>query len=136
VKKSGLKPDATFYTELQTAQDRNAGNITADDSTATGTPVANPRVMVDLDATNVMRIAREATLEQFLPLKVAGIVFAGGGSDYVEILINIDGCPCEPCQFAIGTFRDGSEVALRDQIGEHLRRYFDEYRSVHRLHTA
>ena len=77
--------------------------------------------MADLDATNVMRIAREVTLEQSLPLKVAGVVFAGGGGDYVEILINIDGCPCEPCQFAIGAFRDGSEVALRDEIGERLR---------------
>jgi hypothetical protein len=92
--------------------------------------------MADLDATNVMRIAREATLEQSLPLKVAGVVFAGGGSDYVEILINIDGCPCEPCRFAIGAFRDGSEIELRDEIGEHLRRYFDEYRSVLRRRSA
>lgn len=91
--------------------------------------------MADLDATNVMRIAREATLEQSLPLKVAGIVLAGG-SDYIEILINIDGCPCEPCQFAIGAFRDRSEVALRDAIGEHLRRYLDEYRSVLRRRIA
>jgi hypothetical protein len=86
--------------------------------------------MADLDATNVMRIAREATLEQSLPLKVAGVVFAGGGADYVEILINIDGCPSEPCQFSIGAFRNGSEVALRDEIAGHLRRYLDEYRSV------
>ena len=78
--------------------------------------------MAHWDATNVMRIAREATLEHSLPVKVAGVVFAGG-SDYVEILINIDGCPCEPCQFAIGAFRDGSEVALRDEIGERLRQY-------------
>jgi len=87
--------------------------------------------MADLDATNVMRIAREATLEQSLPLKVAGVVFAGGGGDYVEILINIDGCPSEPCQFSIGAFRNSSEVALRDEIAEHLRRYLDEYRSFH-----
>ncbi len=92
--------------------------------------------MVNLDASNVMRIAREATLEQSLPLKVAGVVFAGGGSDYVEILINIDGCPCEPCQFAIGAFRDGSEVELRDEIGERLRQYLDDYRSVHMRRTA
>jgi hypothetical protein len=92
--------------------------------------------MVDLDATNVMRIAREATLEQSLPLKVAGVVFSGGGSDYVEILINIDGCPCEPCQFAIGAFRDRSEVALRDEISERLRRYLENYRAVHMRRTA
>jgi hypothetical protein len=92
--------------------------------------------MADLDATNVMRIAREVTLEQSLPLKVAGVVFAGGGGDYVEILINIDGCPCEPCQFAIGAFRKGSEVELRDEIGERLREYLDGYRSVHMRRTA
>ena len=90
--------------------------------------------MADLDASNVMRIAREATLEQSLPLKVAGVVHTGG--DYVEILINIDGCPGEPCQFAIGAFRDGSEVALRDEIAERLRRYLDDYRSVHMRRTA
>ena len=92
--------------------------------------------MVDFDATNVMRIAREVTLEQSLPLKVAGVVFAGGGGDYIEILINIDGCPCEPCQFTIGAFRTGSEVALRDEIGERLRHYLDGYRSVHMRRTA
>jgi hypothetical protein len=92
--------------------------------------------MADLDATNVMRIAREVTLEQSLPLKVAGVVFAGGGGDYVELLISIDGCPCEPCQFAIGAFRTGSEVALRDQIGERLREYLDDYRSVHVRRSA
>ena len=91
--------------------------------------------MADLDATNVMRIAREVTLEQSLPLKVAGVVLAGG-SDYVELLINIDDCPCEPCQFAIGAFRDGSEVALRDEIGDRLRQYLDDYRSVHMRRTA
>jgi len=92
--------------------------------------------MADLDASNVMRIAQEVTLEQSLPLKVAGVVFAGGGSDYVEILINIDGCPCEPCQFAIGAFRDGSEVALRDEIGKRLRQYLDDHHSIHMRRTA
>jgi hypothetical protein len=91
--------------------------------------------MVDLDATNVMRIAREATLEQSLPLKVAGIVFSGRG-DYVEILINIDGCPCRPCQIPISALRDSSEIALRDEIGERLRLYLDDYRSVHMRRTA
>ena len=92
--------------------------------------------MVNFDATNIVRIAREVTLEQSLPLKVAGVVFAGGGGDYVEILINIDGCPCEPCQFAIGAFRNGSEAELRNEIGERLRRYLDGYRSVHMRRTA
>jgi hypothetical protein len=45
--------------------------------------------MIDL-MRHYMRIAREVTLEQSLPLKVAGVVRAGGG-DYIEILINIDG---------------------------------------------
>lgn len=92
--------------------------------------------MADLDATNVMRIAREATLEQSLPLKVAGVVFAGGGGDYVEILINIDGCPSEPCQFSIGAFRNGSEVELRDEIGGNLRRYYDEHCTFPARRTA
>jgi hypothetical protein len=92
--------------------------------------------MIDLDATNIVRIAREVTLEQSLPLKVAGVVFAGGGGDYVEILINIDGCPCEPCQFTIGAFRGGSEVELRDEIGARLRQYLDGYRSVQMRRTA
>jgi hypothetical protein len=105
-------------------------------STCDGHSSCRFQVMVDLDATNVMRIAREATIEQSLPLTVAGAVFAGGGSDYVEILINIDGCPCEPCPFAIGAFRDQSEVALRDDIGLRLRKHLDDYRSVHTRRTA
>jgi hypothetical protein len=87
--------------------------------------------MADLDVSNVMRIARETTVEQSLPLKVAGVVFGGAGGDYVEILINIDGCPSEPCQFAIGAFRNGSETALRDEIAVRLRGYLDAYRSIH-----
>jgi hypothetical protein len=100
-----------------------------------GTPVASYQSWHHWDATNVMRIAREATLEHSLPVQVAGVVFAGG-SDYVEILINIDGCPCEPCQFAIGAFRDGSEVALRDEIGKRLRQYLDDHHSIHMRRTA
>ena len=37
---------------------------------------------------------------------------------------------------AIGAFRDGSELALRNQIAEQLRRYFDDYRAYQRRQTA
>lgn len=105
-------------------------------ATTTGTSVAKSSRMADLDATNVMRIAREVTLEQSLPVKVAGVVPGGGEGDYVDILITIDGCPCEPCQFAIGAFRGESEGALRDELGVHLRKYLDDYRAVHMRRSA
>jgi hypothetical protein len=86
--------------------------------------------MADFDVSSLMRIAREVTLEQSLPLKVAGVVFSGGG-DYVEILINIDGCKSDPCQFAIGAFRDASEDELRDEIAFQLRRALEDHRALY-----
>ena len=86
--------------------------------------------MAELDVANVMRIAREVAFEQFLPLKVVGVVFGGGG-DYVEILINIDGCAIQPCQFAIGTFRNGTEADLRTELATRLSRHLDDYRALH-----
>ena len=59
------------------------------------------------------------------------LIDAGSGGDYVEILINIDGCKSDPCQFAIGTFRDASEDGLRDEIAFQLRRALEDHRALY-----
>jgi hypothetical protein len=77
-----------------------------------------------------MRIAQQAVREQSLPLDVVGVVGAGG--DYVEILVNIDGCATEPCRFALGAFRGESETTLLHELETQLRRHYEENREAQR----
>jgi hypothetical protein len=70
--------------------------------------------MAEFDVEDVTRIAREAAREQTPTVKVAGVVLGAGGSDYIEILVNLEGCRAEPCQFSLGVFRNVSEAALED----------------------
>ena len=78
--------------------------------------------MADLNMSEVARIAREAAREQSLPVEVVGAL-GGADSRYVEILVSVDGCAREPCQFEIGVFRDLSEASLRQEIGARLRQH-------------
>jgi hypothetical protein len=87
--------------------------------------------MTDLDVSDVMRIAQQAVREQSLPLDVVGVVGSAGG-DYVEILVNIDGCAVEPCRFAIGAFRGESEATLLHELETQLRRHYEEHREEER----
>jgi hypothetical protein len=85
--------------------------------------------MTALDVSDVMRIAQQAVREQSLPLDVVGVVGSSGG-DYVEILVNIEGCACEPCRFAMGAFRGESETTLLQELETQLRRHYEEHRPV------
>jgi hypothetical protein len=77
--------------------------------------------MPDLNLSAVTRTARNTALEHSLLLEVVGVVLGGAGNDYVEILVNVHGCANQPCQFAIGVFRNATEAALsrpcRHRIG-------------------
>jgi hypothetical protein len=86
-------------------------------------------MMPELDASDVTRIARDAAREESLPLEVVGAVLGGSGSDYVEILVNIDGCTSEPCRFEIGVFRGVPEVTLRHEIAARFHQYLEERRT-------
>ena len=87
-----------------------------------GTMIAKLPVMADLNLSEVARIAREAAREQSLPIEVVGVL-GGADSRYVEILVNVDGCAREPCQFEMGVFRDLPEARLRQEIGARLRQH-------------
>jgi hypothetical protein len=61
-------------------------------------------------------------------LEVAGVTLAAGGGEYVEIILNIQGCRKEPCQVALGLLRSDTEPALHVQIASKLRQHFGEHR--------
>jgi hypothetical protein len=87
--------------------------------------------MPDLSADDIARIASDAVREQSMPLEIAGVVLRGD-TDYVEILMNIDQCAIEPCQMAIGVFRDKTEAALRREIVNRIRDHLNKYGPVPR----
>ena len=84
--------------------------------------------MAEFEVEDVTRIAREVAREQSATIKVAGVVLGAGGGDYVEILVNLEGCRVEPCQFSLGVFRNASEAALKNAVSEQLRRHLDQHR--------
>jgi len=83
--------------------------------------------MTELDGSDVKRIAREAARELSLPLEIVGVVMSGSNTDYVEILVTVQGCASEPCHVAVGVFRNASEPDLKDAITARLRRHLDEH---------
>jgi hypothetical protein len=85
--------------------------------------------MPKLEVSEVTRIAREAASQQSLPVEVVGAVLGGADSQYVEILIALNGCAKEPCRFEIGVFRDIPEARLRDEIAARLQSHADEQRT-------
>src|SRR4030095_11977150 len=84
--------------------------------------------MPQLDVSAVTRIARQVAFQQAVPLEVVGVLRSGPGSGYVEILVNIDDCTGDPCQFLIGVFRNLSESALVTDIASRLRRLYENHR--------
>lgn len=78
-----------------------------------------------LSVTEVTRIAGEAARAASPSLEVAGVSMSGG-SGYSEVLVTIRGCRAEPCQVAVGVFRDMPEAELRDEITASLRRRIEQ----------
>ena len=81
-----------------------------------------------LSVTDVTRVATEAARAEAPGLEVVGVSFSGDGGDYAEVLLRVQGCRENPCQISLGVFRSLSEPALREEIGEKLRRPADEHR--------
>jgi hypothetical protein len=82
--------------------------------------------MPELNVSDVTRIARDAAREQSLPLEVVGAVLGGADSQYVEILVDVEGCRREPCRFEIGVFRNVPEARLREEIAARLQRHAED----------
>ena len=84
--------------------------------------IRGEEVIVSLTVDAVTRIAKEAAHAASPALEVVGITLGGGASsDYIEILVNINGCRDTPCQLEVGAFRDVSEPILLAEIERKLR---------------
>ena len=79
-----------------------------------------------LSMAEVRRIAAEVAQAESPSLEVSGI-HINGGSGYSEVLMTIRGCRPEPCQVAVGVFRDMPEPALREEIATVVRRHLSEH---------
>jgi hypothetical protein len=86
--------------------------------------------MTHFDVEDILRMARDAAREQSTSVRVAGVVLGAGESDYVEILVNLEGCLADPCQFSLGVFRNAPAAALKSAIAEQLRQHVEQHRSL------
>jgi hypothetical protein len=81
--------------------------------------VANPQLTLDA----ITRIATEVALEHSPPVRVFGTVLTTPGSEYVEVVVNIEGCHEDPCQLQLSVFRNVDVATLRKQISDQLGRH-------------
>ena len=77
--------------------------------------------------TEVSRIAKAAARRASPQLDVMGVTFNAGGSDYIEILLQIRGCQTDSCQIVVGVLRNVSEETLELDIAAQLRRHLAEH---------
>jgi hypothetical protein len=82
---------------------------------------------VALSIDEVTLIARTVASRTSPALDVSGVTLGGGeGSEYVEILVLIDGCETPPCRVSIGTFRHLDPSRLERDIARDLRKHLRE----------
>lgn len=84
--------------------------------------------MANLDVAEVTRVATEAARQTSTDLEVVGVTLGAGGAEYVEVILNIRGCHQEPCQVALGVFRNHTVPALHNEIATKLREHLREHR--------
>ena len=85
---------------------------------------------LQVDVDKIRRMAQETAALYSPSLKVVGVLSRTGGSDYVELLINIEGCRQEPCQLHLGLFRNTSEAVLKQQLSAKLRAHLESHRAA------
>ena len=87
--------------------------------------------MPSLNVADVTRIASAAVRQQSADVEVVGVTLNTGGSDYVEIILDIRGCRSEvhPCQLVVGVFRNVAVSALETEILNALRHHLDEHQT-------
>jgi hypothetical protein len=81
-----------------------------------------------LNVADVTRIAATAVQRHSSSAHVVGVTLNAGGSEYVEIVLEIDEQPRGPSQVVLGVFRDVTETALEAQIVGELQRQLGERR--------
>jgi hypothetical protein len=80
-------------------------------------------IMETMSMTEISRIARTAAGRTSPQLNVVGVTINAGGSDYVEIVVDVRGCHRESCQILLGVFRNVTEGALEAAISDQLRQH-------------
>ena len=80
----------------------------------------------DVNLDMVTQAAAEAARDYSFPVSVVGTVPTGDGSDYVEIVLRIDGCHKDPCHLQLGVFRGSNIEHIRTQIVEQIRRHLND----------
>lgn len=54
-------------------------------------------------------------------LHVVGVTVGAGGGQYVEVLVNIEGCHRQTCKVSLGVFRNQTRSAIRLSLEARLR---------------
>jgi hypothetical protein len=82
----------------------------------------------NLTVIEVTEIAGEAARHVSADFRVIGVTIGGGG-DYVEVLLNIEGCHQAPCQLSLGVFRNHTKSAVRLSLEAKLRLHLAQKRN-------
>jgi hypothetical protein len=73
-----------------------------------------------LEVSEVARVAADAVRETSSCLTVIGTTIPAGGSDYVEVLLDIEGVETPSRRLLVGVFRNVSESTLRSHLSRQL----------------
>ncbi len=84
-----------------------------------------------LTVDQVTRLATDAARDTSPDLRVVGVTM-GRAADgaYIEILVNITGCPGGACQVSVGVFRNVEAADLREEVARKLRDHLDTHVSA------
>ena len=83
----------------------------------------------NLNVTDMTQVAAEAALEISADLRVAGVVLSASGSEYAEVIVNLEGCRKENCQISVGVRRKQPLSAVREQLAASLREHYQTHRT-------
>ena len=73
------------------------------------------------EVSDVARVAIDAVRESSSGLTVIGTTIPAGGSDYVEVLLDVEGAETSSRRLLVGVFRNVPEPALRADLSSQLR---------------
>ena len=79
--------------------------------------------MSRLNVADLSRIASDAARLESPDLRVTGVILGAARGEYVEVILNVEGCHTAPCQLIVSVFRSLPEEELRSEISRQLRRH-------------
>jgi hypothetical protein len=83
----------------------------------------------NLNVTEVKQTAAEVARDISPDLRVVGVVLSASGSDYVEVIVTIEGCSQpDTCRIAVGVRRTQPMSALRKEFMSRLSEHYQTHR--------